>query len=184
MKRLRRNPRTAILQEAAQAKLCPIRARECSPPNLSRRESVCRNLTDGAKKGELFSWSDDFKRIRDQWIGAVPGNPPERPLVLIVEGHDDTRAMYALALSAMGFDVVATQDGTEAYRRAWEIHPDDRGGPADAQIRRVAVPREFEAEPAYTVHSGCRDERLRSTVTVRTSESRRLRGVLSKALSA
>ena len=53
-----------------------------------------------------------------------PRNPPGRPLVLIVEADDDTRAMYALALSAMGFDVVAAQDGTEAYRRAWEIHPD------------------------------------------------------------
>lgn len=51
-------------------------------------------------------------------------NAPARPLVLIVEGHEDTRSMYALALSAMGFDVVAAQDGTEAFRRAWEIHPD------------------------------------------------------------
>jgi CheY-like chemotaxis protein len=32
--------------------------------------------------------------------------------------------MYALALSARGFDVVATEDADEAYRRAWEIHPD------------------------------------------------------------
>ena len=53
-----------------------------------------------------------------------PRNPPNRPLVLIVEADDDSRAMYALALSAMGFDVVAAQDGTEAYRRAWDIHPD------------------------------------------------------------
>src|SRR5262249_54197256 len=30
----------------------------------------------------------------------------------------------ALALSAMGFDVVAAEDGTEAYRRACEVHPD------------------------------------------------------------
>jgi two-component system cell cycle response regulator DivK len=51
-------------------------------------------------------------------------NTPTRPLVLIVEGHEDTRALYALALSAMGFDVLAEQDGTLAYRRAWEIHPD------------------------------------------------------------
>jgi CheY-like chemotaxis protein len=53
-----------------------------------------------------------------------PRNPPGRPLVLIVEADDDSRAMYALALSAMGFDVVAAQGGTEAYRRAWDIHPD------------------------------------------------------------
>jgi CheY-like chemotaxis protein len=53
-----------------------------------------------------------------------PRNPPTRPLVLIVEGHEDTRMMYALALSAMGFEVIPAQDETEAYRRAWETHPD------------------------------------------------------------
>jgi CheY-like chemotaxis protein len=44
--------------------------------------------------------------------------------VLIVEGHEDTRALYALALSADGFEVVTVPDGDEAYRRAWEVHPD------------------------------------------------------------
>jgi two-component system, cell cycle response regulator DivK len=53
-----------------------------------------------------------------------PRNLPTRPLVLLVEGHDDTSAMYALALSAMGFEVVAEKEGTEAFRRAWEIRPD------------------------------------------------------------
>ena len=32
--------------------------------------------------------------------------------------------MYAAGLSAVGFDVVAIQDSGEAFRRAWEIHPD------------------------------------------------------------
>jgi two-component system phosphate regulon response regulator PhoB len=53
-----------------------------------------------------------------------PRNPPLRPLVLIVERHDDTRALYALSLSAMGFDVIPARDRTEASRRAWESHPD------------------------------------------------------------
>lgn len=53
-----------------------------------------------------------------------PRNPPLRPLVLLVEGHDEARALYALALSGSGFDVAAAQDGAEAYRRALEIHPD------------------------------------------------------------
>jgi two-component system, cell cycle response regulator DivK len=53
-----------------------------------------------------------------------PRSLPARPLVLIVEGHDDTRDLYALALSANGFEVVAVADGAEAVRRAWEIHPD------------------------------------------------------------
>jgi CheY-like chemotaxis protein len=52
-----------------------------------------------------------------------PRNPPVRPLVLLVEGHEDTRAMYALALSASGFDVIAARDA-ETYARAWQIHPD------------------------------------------------------------
>ena len=51
-------------------------------------------------------------------------NPPARPLVLIIEGHEGTRAMYALALSAMGFNVVAAQDDAEARRRAWVVDPD------------------------------------------------------------
>jgi CheY-like chemotaxis protein len=49
---------------------------------------------------------------------------PLRPLVLLVEGHEETRAMHALALSASGFDVIAAPDGADAYARAWEIHPD------------------------------------------------------------
>jgi CheY-like chemotaxis protein len=53
-----------------------------------------------------------------------PRNPRARPLVFLVEGHEDTRAMYAFALFASGFDVVPTQDGPEAYARAWEHHPD------------------------------------------------------------
>jgi CheY-like chemotaxis protein len=44
--------------------------------------------------------------------------------VLLVEEHNDTRALYAIALSAMGFDVVAAQDGAEGYRRASETLPD------------------------------------------------------------
>ena len=51
-------------------------------------------------------------------------HPRNRPLVLLVEGHEDTRAMYAFALFAGGFDVVAAQDGPEAYARASEFHPD------------------------------------------------------------
>jgi two-component system cell cycle response regulator DivK len=53
-----------------------------------------------------------------------PRNPPMRLLVLVVEGHEDTRELYTLALSASGFEVAAIADGAEAYRRAWELHPD------------------------------------------------------------
>ena len=50
-------------------------------------------------------------------------NPPSRPLVLIAEDHEDSRAMYALALSATGFEVVAVPDGAEALKCAGEISP-------------------------------------------------------------
>lgn len=53
-----------------------------------------------------------------------PRLPPTRPVVLIVDGHDDTRALYALALSGMGFDVVPARDGEDAYHRAWAALPD------------------------------------------------------------
>ena len=53
-----------------------------------------------------------------------PRNPPTRPLVLIVDSHDDSRALYALALSGMGFDVVPASDSEDGYYRAWTTHPD------------------------------------------------------------
>ena len=53
-----------------------------------------------------------------------PWNPPTRPLVLIVDGHDDTRALYALALTASGFDVVAVKNSGDACGRALQVHPD------------------------------------------------------------
>jgi CheY-like chemotaxis protein len=53
-----------------------------------------------------------------------PRNPPMRPLVLIADGHEDARALYAIALSALGFDVVSAADGEDAYQRAWTMHPD------------------------------------------------------------
>lgn len=53
-----------------------------------------------------------------------PPNPRARPVVLVVEGDDHTRALYALALSAMGFDVIPVEDGTEACHRAAAIRPD------------------------------------------------------------
>jgi CheY-like chemotaxis protein len=42
----------------------------------------------------------------------------------MVEGHEEARALYALALSANGFEVVAVKDGQEALNRASQIHPD------------------------------------------------------------
>jgi CheY-like chemotaxis protein len=49
---------------------------------------------------------------------------PSRPLVLIVESHEDTRMLYEVGLATMGFEVVAARERDEAYRRASETHPD------------------------------------------------------------
>jgi DNA-binding response OmpR family regulator len=53
-----------------------------------------------------------------------PRSVAARPLVLIVEGHEDTRALYAIGLSSMGFEVVAESNCANAYGRAWKLHPD------------------------------------------------------------
>ena len=53
-----------------------------------------------------------------------PDGLTARPLVLIVDGHDDTRALYSLALTGMGFDVLASRDSDDAYGRASAVHPD------------------------------------------------------------
>jgi CheY-like chemotaxis protein len=43
---------------------------------------------------------------------------------LLVDGHHDTLALNAIALSGMGFEVMAASDATEAFGRAWKNHPD------------------------------------------------------------
>jgi len=53
-----------------------------------------------------------------------PRRPPLRPLVLIVDHQEDTRAHYALALTALGFEVVTAREDDDPCRRAWELHPD------------------------------------------------------------
>jgi CheY-like chemotaxis protein len=53
-----------------------------------------------------------------------PRHPPTRPLVLVVDDHDDTRELYVQSLVAFGFEAVGAADGEQAYRRAWDFHPD------------------------------------------------------------
>ena len=88
---------------------------------------ACRSvgqLTDASTPDSIFSDHRDVLTGIRTMERRSPRNPPTRPLVLVVEAHEDTRELYAFALSAMGFDVEAAGNGTEAYRRAWEIHPD------------------------------------------------------------
>jgi two-component system, cell cycle response regulator DivK len=53
-----------------------------------------------------------------------PRNIPSRPLVLVVDDHDDTRELYVQSLMAFGFDAIAAADSEQAYRQAWDSHPD------------------------------------------------------------
>jgi CheY-like chemotaxis protein len=53
-----------------------------------------------------------------------PRNRPARPLVLVVDDHDDTREMYVLSLGLFGFEAIGAADGQQACHRAWEFHPD------------------------------------------------------------
>lgn len=53
-----------------------------------------------------------------------PRNIPSRPLVLIVDDHDDTRELYVTSLAALGFEAIEAADCGQAYRRAWDFHPD------------------------------------------------------------
>jgi len=50
--------------------------------------------------------------------------PPEHPLVLVVDGHADTRDLYADGLRSFGFEIETVDDVADGYARAWETHPD------------------------------------------------------------
>lgn len=47
-----------------------------------------------------------------------------RPLVLVVEDHEDTRALYKYVLELHGYDVIEADKGEDAILLAKEIHPD------------------------------------------------------------
>jgi len=53
-----------------------------------------------------------------------PRNQSTRPLVLVVDDHDDTREMYVHSLNCFGFEAIEAADCEQAYRRASEFHPD------------------------------------------------------------
>jgi PleD family two-component response regulator len=53
-----------------------------------------------------------------------PRNRPSRPLVLVADDHDDTRALYVEGLAVYGFEAIEAADCEQAYRRTWDFHPD------------------------------------------------------------
>lgn len=53
-----------------------------------------------------------------------PRSIRSRPLVLVVDDHGDTRELYVQGLVAFGFEAIAAADSEQAYRCAWDFHPD------------------------------------------------------------
>ena len=51
-------------------------------------------------------------------------NVPSRPLVLVADGHADTRELYATTLGGWGFDATTAADDQDPYAYAWQTHPD------------------------------------------------------------
>lgn len=50
--------------------------------------------------------------------------PFSSPVVLIVDDHEDSLAMYAFGLLAMGFQPITADTGEDALARAYRFHPD------------------------------------------------------------
>jgi two-component system, cell cycle response regulator DivK len=49
---------------------------------------------------------------------------PARPLVLIADGHDDTRELYSVALKMLGFETLTVDNSQLALERARDVRPD------------------------------------------------------------
>lgn len=49
---------------------------------------------------------------------------PTNPLVLLVDGHHDTRELYEASLKRFGFETTTVADAATLYQQAWMIHPD------------------------------------------------------------
>jgi CheY-like chemotaxis protein len=99
----------------------------------------------------------------------------DSPLVLIVDDHLDSCAMYAEALALMGFQPVTEQTGEDGFARACAIHPDvivaDVILPgisgleltcwlrADQRTKDVAIivltGRTFAADEQHAIEAGC-----------------------------
>lgn len=63
------------------------------------------------------------------------------PIVLLVDDHEDSLAMYAIGLLAMGFQPVTARNAQDALKRAWAISPDvvvtDVGMPGTSGLELV-----------------------------------------------
>jgi CheY-like chemotaxis protein len=44
-----------------------------------------------------------------------PRLAPTHPLILLADGHEDTRDLYATSLQSFGFEIATVDDGADAY---------------------------------------------------------------------
>ena len=69
-----------------------------------------------------------------------PRSVAARPLVLIVEGHEDTRALYAIGLSSMGFEVdIIVTDLALRQDDGWDLLHDLKQDPRTRDIPVVVI---------------------------------------------
>jgi two-component system cell cycle response regulator DivK len=78
--------------------------------------------SEGRKRGKLNVDVEHF--VIDSGGSPPVKNPPQKPMVLLVDDYDDAREMYAEYLKFSGFETVQAASGPEAVRRALESRPD------------------------------------------------------------
>ncbi len=101
---------------------------------------------------------------------AMQSDPP---VVLIVDDDEDSLAMYAFGLLAMGFQPVMAADADEAFARACELQP-------DLVVADVVMPGVSGLELARRLRA---EDRTKDAIIV-TLTGRVTRDLPSEALSA
>ncbi|HUQ33569.1 MAG TPA: response regulator [Pyrinomonadaceae bacterium] len=69
----------------------------------------------------VAAWPSVKSQNRGQAAAAFAAS--SRPLVLIVEDHDDTRFLLKYLITSRGFDVAEAENGEEAVEVAERLHP-------------------------------------------------------------
>jgi CheY-like chemotaxis protein len=72
----------------------------------------------------------------------------ECPIVLLVDDHEDSAAMYAIGLLAMGFQAVTARSAEDGFERACRLKPDVVVADVSlGVVVKTAIPLSLAAEP-------------------------------------
>src|SRR5688572_14496199 len=71
---------------------------------------------------DIIAVSNRLRLVVVNIEGSVPGESPI--VVLLVDDHEDSAAMYAIGLLAMGFEPVTAETAEEGFERACRLNPD------------------------------------------------------------